>query len=214
MASTRYAQLCALARAAEVVGERWTLLVVRELLAEPRRFGDLRGRLPGISTSVLAERLLRLEGRGVVERRVLPPPSATTVYALTPAGQALRPAVLALARWGSRFLLAARARERVEPEWLRLALEACAAEASPARAFLVRVREPRVDLALRVTGGAGGTRVGAPPGRVDATLTADARTLLALVTAATTVEAALRDGRLTLEGERAIAADFPRLFRP
>lgn len=104
MTDRSYNQFCALACALDVIGERWTLLVVRELLPGPRRFKDLIEGLPGISTNLLSERLKRLEQQGVLCRRVLPPPAGSTVYALTAAGQALETAVLELGRWGSRRL--------------------------------------------------------------------------------------------------------------
>ena len=99
MSEFRYAQFCPLARAAEVVGERWTLLIARELLLGPKRFSDLRGALAGVSSSVLADRLARLERREVVAWRRLPPPAAARVYELTETGRALEPVVLALARY-------------------------------------------------------------------------------------------------------------------
>ena len=104
MKSRSYNQFCALASALDVVGERWTLLIVRELLAGPRRFKDLIDGLPGISTNLLSERLRRLEQQGLLCRRVLPPPAGSTVYELTSRGQALEKAVLELGRWGSQFL--------------------------------------------------------------------------------------------------------------
>ena len=96
MSEFRYAQFCPLARAAEVVGERWTLLIARELLLGPKRFSDLREALAGVSSSVLADRLARLERRDVVAWRRLPPPAAARVYELTETGRALEPVVLAL----------------------------------------------------------------------------------------------------------------------
>lgn len=99
-----YNQFCALAYALDVVGERWTLLIIRELLTGPRRFKDLMDGLPGISTNLLSERLKTLEHQGLLMRRVLPPPAGSTVYALTPFGQALETAVIELGRWGSRLL--------------------------------------------------------------------------------------------------------------
>jgi DNA-binding HxlR family transcriptional regulator len=99
-----YNQFCALAFALDIVGERWTLLIVRELLAGPRRFKDLMDGLPEISTNLLSERLKGLEQQGVVCRRVLPPPAGSAVYELTPIGQALEKAVLELGKWGSQFL--------------------------------------------------------------------------------------------------------------
>ena len=104
MKSHRYKQYCGLAYALDVVGERWTLLIVRELCAGPRRFKDLIEGLPGISTNLLADRLKRLEGQGLLKRRVLPPPAGSTVYELTPLGQALENTLLELGKWGSQFV--------------------------------------------------------------------------------------------------------------
>lgn len=99
-----YTQFCALAFALDAIGDRWTLLIVRELLTGPRRFTDLMEGMPGISTNLLSERLKELEQQGILHRRVLPPPAGSTVYALTPLGQALESAVLELGKWGSRLL--------------------------------------------------------------------------------------------------------------
>ena len=104
MKSRSYNQYCGLAYALDIVGERWTLLIVRELIAGPRRFKDLTDGLPDISTNLLAERLRGLEQQGILTRRVLPPPAGSTVYALTAVGQALEPAVLELGKWGSQFV--------------------------------------------------------------------------------------------------------------
>jgi DNA-binding HxlR family transcriptional regulator len=104
MNTRSYNQFCALAAALDVVGERWTLLIIRELLPGPRRFKDLIEGLPGVSTNLLSERLKALEQDGLLCRRILPPPAGSAVYELTAAGQALEPAVLALGQWGSRRL--------------------------------------------------------------------------------------------------------------
>jgi DNA-binding HxlR family transcriptional regulator len=97
-----YGDRCGIARGLDVIGERWALLVVRELLLGPKRFTDLRTGLPNVGPDVLAQRLRDLEGRGVVQRRTLPPPAASHVYELTEWGRELEPVVLALGRWGSR----------------------------------------------------------------------------------------------------------------
>ena len=94
MARFRYDQFCPLACAAEIVGERWTLLVLRELLLGSQRFSDLKRRLPGLSSSILAERLERLEERWIVERQSSAPPTPAALYALTPLGRAFEPARL------------------------------------------------------------------------------------------------------------------------
>jgi DNA-binding HxlR family transcriptional regulator len=212
----RYAQFCALARAAEIVGERWTLLIVRELLLGPKRFVDLRGRLDGVSPSVLAARLGRAEAMGLVRRRALPPPAASVTYELTEDGLALRPAVHELIRWGGRRLLPMRRGERVDPDWMRLALAACARRGrSPARAFRLRIvarRAPRAE--FRVIGGARGTTVVGEGGPADATIVADVRSLLALVGGRLKPAAAVRARRITVSGRRSAVLDFPRLFDP
>ena len=118
----RYDQYCPIAHALGVVGERWTLLVVRELAHGPLRYTDLAARLPGIGTNILAARLKELESAGVVEKRKLPPPAASTVYELTPHGEGLRPVLHELARWGARSL-GPPPPEALEPGWLVHALD-------------------------------------------------------------------------------------------
>ncbi|HWN23373.1 MAG TPA: helix-turn-helix domain-containing protein [Gaiellaceae bacterium] len=102
--SKSYDQYCPIAHALGAVGERWTLLVVRDLMSGPKRYTDLAASLPRIGTNILAARLKELEERGLVEKRKLPPPAASTVYELTPYGQDLRPVLHELARWGARSL--------------------------------------------------------------------------------------------------------------
>ncbi|MBO0705293.1 MAG: helix-turn-helix transcriptional regulator [Candidatus Dormibacteraeota bacterium] len=105
MSSRRYAQFCPLAKALDVLGERWTLLIVRELLTGPKRYVDLRGGLPGMATDLLAARLRDLQAAGVIERREVPRPTPATVYELTERGRALRPAIRELSRWGRPLLI-------------------------------------------------------------------------------------------------------------
>jgi DNA-binding HxlR family transcriptional regulator len=104
MAQRSYNQICGVARAAELLGERWTLLVVRDLLLGPRRYTDLLAGLPGLSTNVLATRLRQLEEGGVVSRRLVPRPGSGTVYALTAYGRELEPLVIGLGLWGGKTL--------------------------------------------------------------------------------------------------------------
>ncbi|MGH9213247.1 MAG: winged helix-turn-helix transcriptional regulator [Acidimicrobiales bacterium] len=100
-----YGDACGIARALDVIGERWALLIVRELLFGPRRFTDLRRSLPAASSNIVADRLRELERHDVVRRRTLPPPAASSVYELTDHGRDLEPIVLALGGWGLRFPL-------------------------------------------------------------------------------------------------------------
>ena len=96
MTKRTFDQNCPIARSLDVVGERWTLLIVRELVLGPKRYTDLREALPGIWTNLLADRLRQLESAGVIARRELPPPAARTVYELTERGRQLEPVLLAL----------------------------------------------------------------------------------------------------------------------
>lgn len=124
-----YRQYCAMAKALDVVGDRWTLLVVRELLLrDGLRYTDLLRGLPGIATNLLAERLRDLEQAGVVAREDAPPPIATTLYHLTPRGQALRPVLKALGRWGGPLLAGAPEDDTFLGHWLALPAEVLLAD--------------------------------------------------------------------------------------
>lgn len=117
-----YAHYCAVSRALDLVGDRWNLLVVRELTAGPRRYSDLFADLPGISTDMLAARLKDLERDGILTHRRNGPRSATAVYELTDTGHALRPVLDALAVWGTPLLGDRRPTDAVRPHWLALPL--------------------------------------------------------------------------------------------
>jgi DNA-binding HxlR family transcriptional regulator len=115
--SKRYDQYCPIAHAVGMLGERWTLLVVRELLWGPKRYTDLAEGLPGIGSNVLAARLRDLEQSGVVQKRKLPPPAACNVYELTDYGRQLDEVIYSLARWGVRTLGPPGPEDELEPEW-------------------------------------------------------------------------------------------------
>ena len=119
-----YRQFCGIARALDLVGERWALLIIRELVLGPKRFTDLHDGLPGIATNVLSHRLRQLERDGVLARRRLPPPAGSTVYELTEYGQELVPIMLALGRWGARTMGERTAEQALRAEWLAVALKA------------------------------------------------------------------------------------------
>ncbi len=118
----RYDQYCPIAHSLGLVGERWSLLVVRELMQGPRRYTDLVDGLPGIGTNILASRLKDLEAGGIVRKAKLPPPAASTVYELTQCGHDLRPVLHELARWGARTL-GPPPLDALQPGWLKNALE-------------------------------------------------------------------------------------------
>ena len=127
----RYDQYCPVAHALELVGERWSLLIVRELLKGPRRYTDLAGSLPRIGTNVLAARLRDLEACGIVGKRRLPPPTPAQVYELTPYGAALKPVMRELALWGIRSLGAPQEDDELAPGWLEGALDTVFAPVAP-----------------------------------------------------------------------------------
>ncbi len=118
-----YDEYCAIAKSLDVVGDRWTLLIVRELaLRGPSRYTDLRNGLPGIASNLLAERLRELERAGVITREDAPPPIATTLFRLTPRGDELRPVLDGLFRWGMPLMNEQNPRDAVRSHWLAGAL--------------------------------------------------------------------------------------------
>jgi DNA-binding HxlR family transcriptional regulator len=117
-----YAQLCGVATALDVIGDRWTPLVLRDLLLGPLRFGDLADGLPGIGTNTLAARLKHLESAGVVRRRLLPLPDRGTSYELTEYGRELEPILMALGRWGTRSMGRLPAKVATRSRWLVAAM--------------------------------------------------------------------------------------------
>ena len=151
----RYDQYCAIAHALELVGERWSLLIVRELLTGPKRYTDLAGSLPRIGTNVLAARLKELEAGGILTKRRLPPPTPAQVYELTPYGESLRPVMRELALWGIRSLGAPEDDDEFAPGWLQGALDTVFAPMAPDGRFEFRVGD---EVASLVDGAA---RVGA-----------------------------------------------------
>lgn len=118
VAKRTYGQFCGLARALELVGERWTLLIVRDLSLGPQRYGDLAAHLPGMASGLLATRLKHLEAIGVVRRAVLPPPANVPVYELTDEGRALAEAMAPLTRWGATYLEPERGDLLFRADWL------------------------------------------------------------------------------------------------
>ena len=134
----KYGQYCPMAHALDLVGERWSLLIVRELLEEgPLRYTDLHCRLSGCGTNILAARLKQLEQGGIVQRRQLPPPAASTVYELTGYGEALRPVMHELAHWGARSLGPPLVEGALEPGWLSGALRIALPPTTPCIEFRI-----------------------------------------------------------------------------
>lgn len=207
----RYEDACGAAHALDLVGERWALLVMRELIFGPKRFSDLRASLPGISANVLTQRLEGLEAAGVIARKKLPPPAAVQVYELTPWGYESRPIFEVLGRWAARspshdpnlplsansLLLSfgtmfdpARAKEMDARIGVRLGEEN----------FLVRIAGGRLEVARDAFETA------------DVVFTGTAPALAAAVYGGRPLDALASEGALSLEGDRGLAERFVTLF--
>lgn len=212
MGKRSYDQHCTVARALDVVGERWTLLLVRELLTGPKRFKDLLAGLPGIGTNLLAARLKALGGHGIVRRATLPPPAGSDVYELTELGRSLEPVVLALSRWGSRLMEEEpREGDDVRPAWAAMALRSLfEPEADGPR----EVYEFRIDgetFHLRVEEGTVEARQGAADAP-DVVASGGAGDFLALTAGRLSPEGALGSGRVRVEGEPEAVARCVRML--
>lgn len=211
-----YDQFDATARALDSVGDRWTLLIVRELLGGPRRYTDLHADLPGVSTDVLASRLKDMEQTGLALRRKLPPPSAASVYELTARGRGLLPVLAALAEWGAPALAERRPTDAVRAHWFALPL--LGALAGTAREGVLEVRLEEGTFHLRVGGGAGAALTAAeqvaavygygPAERPDARIVLDAEVCLELARGGATFAEAVKDGRVEVLGEGPLAAEL------
>jgi DNA-binding HxlR family transcriptional regulator/putative sterol carrier protein len=208
-ATTRsYAQLCGIATALDVIGERWTLLVVRDLLLGPLRFGELGQGLPGIGTNTLAARLKHLETAGVVRRRLLPRPERATVYELTAYGRELEPILWALGRWGTQSMARLPSEVASRSRWLVAAMLAFHDEgAQVARPTTWQLALTDGSFTVRATGTSLTVAAGAPD---DADLVIATRDehLHRLLTRQLTPAAAVGTGAVTLDGD---VSALPRL---
>lgn len=203
-----YDQYCGLARSLDHVGHRWTLLIVRELLLGPKRFTDLRDGLPGIANNLLADRLRQLQDDGLVTRRELPPPAASTVYELTQAGRELREVVDALIRWGGRWMLTGPRGDEFRAEWLVLALDALGAT----RIEPGEVVQFDIDSAtVRLTSIDGRLSIADSQRQPDLRVTADAPTILALAAGELTITRARQAINVDPDTPEAITA-LERIF--
>ena len=209
MTSRDYRQYCGLARALELVGERWALLILRDLSVRPRRYTDLLEGLPGIPTNVLSTRLKELEQSGIVERRVAPAPQRGILYALTSAGQALEPAILTLGRWGATQLDVPRPGEIVTPESVTVNLRAVFnADAAAGLTASWEIHADDIVLHLVVTDGMLESGVGPAPGKPDLVITFQPDGLpsyRALIQAA-------KCGLVELDGRRELLRTFMDVF--
>jgi DNA-binding HxlR family transcriptional regulator len=206
-----YGDRCGIARGLDLVGERWALLIIRDLLLGPKRFTDLREGLPNLSPDVLSQRLRELESAGVLSRRRLPPPAASRVYELTEWGQELEPVVLGLGRWGA----SAPVPPGDPPLGVDSAMIALKTMFSPAAAdgidagYELRFGEHR--FRAHVSGGQLSVSRGGAE-RPDAVIDTDPATLAELVWHGRQLTKAIDAGEVKLEGSLPAAEAFLRLF--
>ena len=212
MAKARtYADRCGAARALDVVGERWALLVTRELFLGPKRFTDLQAGLPRVSPDVLTQRLRELTEAGVIRRRKLPAPASSWVYELTEWGHELEPIVTSLGRWGSRAPMP-QGQTTIGVDSLILGLRTCfspqQADGLAATYALTLAGEP---FRISIADGALSVSRGQVE-RPDAAIDTDPATLEGLLWNGRRPETALRGRELTFDGKRALLERFLELF--
>jgi DNA-binding HxlR family transcriptional regulator len=206
-----YGDPCGIARALDLLGERWALLVVRELVLGPKRFTDLRGGLPGLSPDVLVQRLRDLERAGIMRRGTLPPPAGSRIYELTEWGHELEPVLLALGRWGSRaplprggpqlgvdaFVVALKTLfDPSQAGGLSASVELLLGE----QRFHARVKSKRLQL------------VRSSAERADSIIRGDTRSLSAVLWHGRRLSDARAAGDITIEGSRPVVERFLKLF--
>jgi DNA-binding HxlR family transcriptional regulator len=206
-----YEDACGAAHALDLLGERWSLLVIRELMFGPKRFGDLRAGLPGISANVLTQRLEGLEAAGVLVRRKLPPPASTQVYELTEWGLESEPIFQALGRWAVRSphhdpslpfsaaSLLLSLRTMLDPS-RAAGIEARIGFRLGAEFFVAQLAEGRIEIAA-----------GTPEG-ADAIFSGEPRVIAAAIYGGQSLESLEEAGALTVEGDRVLARWFTSLF--
>lgn len=197
-----YGQFCGLARSLDRIGDRWTLLIVRELLLGDQTFRELQAALSGISPSLLTKRLIELADDGLVVRNEAPQRSKSVEYSLTDAGRSLEPVILELIRWGSRWMLHGPGDDHVDARWAPLALRALL-EGRPSRRGRVHLDVDGVE--VTVTGTTGRRRVSpGRRGRPDATVAAPLPVVLAVAADAMT----LQNSSATVSGDAVVAREL------
>ncbi|KQT01412.1 winged helix-turn-helix transcriptional regulator [Cellulomonas sp. Leaf395] len=201
---------CGIAHALDLVGERWALLVVRELLLGPKRFTDLRAGLPGVSANILSQRLRELEAGGIVARTTLPPPAGVAVYALRPRGAELEPVVLALGSWGIRSPTLPRdAHLGVDSVILSLAAQLTHTE--PPATYELRLGA--YQFAVRLHDGSVDVSRGSAE-RPEAVITTTPRQLDAIVSGDRTLSDVVATGEASVDGDEDAANRFATYFAP
>ena len=206
-----YGEACRFSHALDLVGERWALLVVRELLLGPKRFTDLRNGLPNASTNILAERLRELEQGGVIRKRRLAPPAGASVYELTEWGRGLEPVVTSLGAWGARSPSPPET-TTIGPDSIVLALRSLFdAEAAGELAATYELRLGDDRFRVEIGGGEIELARGAAE-EPDAAIATDPGTLAAVLTGQLPLDEAVEGGAVAVEGSKRAIARFLKLF--
>ncbi|MER6142461.1 helix-turn-helix domain-containing protein [Streptomyces sparsogenes] len=214
MATREYGQFCGLARAMEVIGERWAVLIVRNLLSGPQRYTDLRNGLPAIPTNILSTRLKQLEESGLATRRALPHPERAVVYELTDYGRALEPALIALGRWGARTMTEPRPGEAITAESVAMAFRtAYRPEAAHDTTAGFEVRMGEFTINIQITGGVLAVGLGAHPAPDLVIERLSGHPIRELMSGSKTPDEVLADGSVRVEGDALLLRRFAELFR-
>jgi len=204
-----YHQFCGVAKALDRVGERWTLLIVRDLLLGGRRFSDLLAAMPGLTPNLLSRRLKQMQESGIIERQRLPAPHGTTLYALTEIGRELEAVVLALGRFGSRWLTTPGAEDRLDPRWAMVSMmrryKGCP------RSWRVGLLMDRLSFTVEIGGEGAKIRDGAPSDP-DLVLRGELPGIAALVVRGESARGLIERGLISREGPARVLADFVRAF--
>jgi len=211
MTTRSYEQYCAIAKALDLVGERWTLLIARELLGGPKRYTDLQTGIPGIATDMLAARLKSLEEAELVERRTLPPPAASVVYELTPHGRKLESTLRELAIFGASFL-DRRKGEAFRIQWLAFPLRMMfRPERARGQKIVVQFETNGEVLHVRVNDGAIETELG-PAASPDVVVAGDISTLALAGRDRNAAREAKAKGKLKVTGSKDAVARYAEIF--
>jgi DNA-binding HxlR family transcriptional regulator len=196
-----YGQYCAVAKALDVVGDRWALLIVRELMLRgPCRYTDLQDGLPGIATNLLADRLRELEHAGVIRREVAPPPVARALFELTDEGAELEPVIRALGRWGARFMPHPTEEEQFRSHWLAFPVSEYLHDTDPdAAPITIELQTGDQPVTVEARGGEVTTRIG-PARSPDLVLSGPPLPILGFISAKLTASEA-RERGLQINGD-------------
>jgi DNA-binding HxlR family transcriptional regulator len=209
-----YGQFCALAKALDVLGERWTLLIIRELLFRaPCRYTDLKNALPGIAPNLLVQRLRELEQNGLVVKRAAEPPVATDVFELTPRGQELEPILIQLGRWGVALLEKQKKEDAFQVSWLALPLRHILSDHAPAQPpSTIEVRAGEQAIRIEAAGGAVRMFLGAAQ-KPDLVLVGEGPTLVHLLGGRISLSKARANGLKVQGNVEALRRVQPKAFR-